>query len=102
MKTLPTNGNRYMLLRMKMETMNISLPKPMSEFVRLNVERNYGNASEYFRELVRERMQREIEADLKFLESTSEGAPVGPTETELERIVALQKRLRAARHARRS
>jgi Arc/MetJ-type ribon-helix-helix transcriptional regulator len=87
---------------MKMETMNISLPKAMSEFVRLNVERNYGNASEYFRELVRERMQREIEADLKFLESTGEGAPVGPTEAEIENLVALQKRLREERHARRS
>ncbi len=85
-----------------METMNISLPKAMSEFVRLNVERNYGNASEYFRELVRERMQREIEADLKFLESSGEGAPPGPTEAEIERIVALQKKLRKERHARHS
>ncbi len=85
-----------------METMNISLPKATSEFVRLNVERNYGNASEYFRELVRERMQREIEADLKFLDSTGEGAPIGPTEAEIEKIVALQKRLRQERHARRS
>ena len=87
---------------MKMETMNISLPKAMSEFVRLNVDRNYGNASEYFRDLVRERMQREIEADLKFLEATSQGAPVGPTEAEIETIVALQKRLRQERHARRA
>lgn len=74
--------------------MNISLPKAMSEFVRLNVERNYGNVSEYFRDLVRERMQREIEADLKFLESTSEGAPIGPTEAEIEGVLALQKKLR--------
>ena len=84
-----------------MVTMNISLPKAMSEFVRLNVERNYGNASEYFRDLVRERMQREIQADLKFLESTSKGAPASPTEAEIERIVALQKRLRKERNARR-
>jgi Arc/MetJ-type ribon-helix-helix transcriptional regulator len=85
-----------------METMNISLPKAMSEFVRLSIERNYGNASEYFRDLVRERMQRDIEADLKFLESTSEGAPVGPSEAEIEKIVALQKKLRKQRNARRS
>jgi Arc/MetJ-type ribon-helix-helix transcriptional regulator len=87
---------------MKMETMNISLPKAMSEFVRLNVERNYGNASEYFRDLVRERMQKQIEADLKFLESTSEGALMGPTEAEIERIITLQKKLRKERNARHS
>ena len=86
---------------MKMDTMNISLPKPMAEFVRQNVERNYGNASEYFRELVREKIQREIEADLKFLESTGKGAPPGPTEAEIEEIVKLQKEVRRQRHARR-
>jgi len=87
---------------MKMDTMNISLPKRMSEFVRQNVERDYGNASEYFRDLVREKMELEIEADLKFLESTSQGALPGPSETELEEIVALQKKLRKERNARRS
>jgi Arc/MetJ-type ribon-helix-helix transcriptional regulator len=85
---------------MKMDTMNISLPKTMSEFVRQNVERDYGNASEYFRDLVREKMQREIEADLKFLESTGKGAPPGPNEAEIEEIVALQKKMRKERHAR--
>lgn len=87
---------------MKLDTMNISLPKPMSEFVRQNVERDYGNASEYFRDLVREKMEREIEADLKFLESTGKGAPPGPTEAQIERVVALQKKLRKTRNARRS
>lgn len=87
---------------MKMDTMNISLPKRMSEFVRQNVERDYGNASEYFRDLVREKMELEIEADLKLLESTSQGALPGPSETELEEIVALQKKLRKERNARRS
>jgi len=82
--------------------MNISLPKRMSEFVRQNVERDYGNASEYFRDLVREKMELEIEADLKLLESTSQGALPGPSETELEEIVALQKKLRKERNARRS
>ncbi len=82
--------------------MNISLPHAMSEFVRSNVERNYGNASEYFRDLVRERMHKEIEADLKFLESTSQGAPVGPNQSELDRVVALQKKLRKEHRARRA
>jgi Arc/MetJ-type ribon-helix-helix transcriptional regulator len=40
---------------MKMATMNISLPGPMAEFVRTTVERDYGNASEFFRDLVREK-----------------------------------------------
>ena len=96
------DGNRYKLVFMKMETMNISLPKAMSEFVRANVERNYGNASEYFRDLVRERMQREIDADLSFLESTSKGATAGPSEAEIERILTLQKKVREERNARRS
>ncbi|HEY1718767.1 MAG TPA: type II toxin-antitoxin system ParD family antitoxin [Verrucomicrobiae bacterium] len=87
---------------MKMDTMNISLPKPMAEFVRHNVERDYGNSSEYFRDLVREKMEREIEADLKFLESTGKGALPGPSEAEIEEIVALQKKLRKERNARRS
>jgi Arc/MetJ-type ribon-helix-helix transcriptional regulator len=87
---------------MKMDTMNISLPKPMSEFVRQNVERDYGNASEYFRDLVREKMVREIEADLKFLEATGKGAQPEPSEGRIERVVALQKKLRKERNARRS
>lgn len=87
---------------MKMDTMNISLPQPMAEFVRRNVERDYGNASEYFRDLVREKMQREIEADLRFLESTGKGALPGPTEAEIEQILRLQKKVRKERSARRA
>jgi Arc/MetJ-type ribon-helix-helix transcriptional regulator len=86
---------------MKMDTMNISLPKSMSEFVRQTVERNYGNASEYFRDLVREKMRKEIEADVKFLEDSIKGAPPGPTEEEIEKIIALQKKVRKELNARR-
>ena len=85
---------------MKMETMNISLPKAMSEFVRANVERDYGNASEYFRDLVRERMLKEVEDDLKFLKSTNDGAASGPTEAEIEKVLTLQKKVRKERNAR--
>lgn len=81
--------------------MNISLPKSMSEFVRQTVERNYGNASEYFRDLVREKMRKEIEADVKFLEDSIKGAPPGPTEEEIEKIIALQKKVRKELNARR-
>jgi Arc/MetJ-type ribon-helix-helix transcriptional regulator len=79
---------------MKMNTVNISLPAAMSEFVRENVERDYGNVSEFFRDLLRERMRREIEADLAFLNSTTEGAPAGPSEEEIRRILAVQKKVR--------
>ena len=96
------NGNRCKISFMKMSTMNISLPKPMAEFVRQNVERNYGNVSEYFRDLVRQRVKREIEADVKFLEDSIKGAPPGPSEAEIERIVKLQKRVRKERHAHRA
>lgn len=87
---------------MKMDTMNISLPKLMSEFVRQNVERDYGNASEYFRDLVREKMRKEIEADVKFLEDSIKGAPPGPSEAEIEEILKLQKKVRKELNARRS
>ena len=84
-----------------MDTINISLPPAMAECVRRRVNRDYGNASEFFRELVRGVIQREIEADLTFLESTSKGAQPGPTEKEIEEVLALQKRIRKGRNARR-
>jgi Arc/MetJ-type ribon-helix-helix transcriptional regulator len=93
---------------MKMDSINISLPQPMADFVRGVVKRDYGNASEYFRELVRERIQKQIDADMALLESTMKGAPPGPSEKEIAEVVALQKRLRKERaerkerHARRA
>ena len=83
-----------------MDTINISLPPAMAEFVRRRVSRDYGNASEFFRELVRSVIQREIEADLAFLESTSKGSQPGPTEKEIDEVRALQKRIRKGRNAR--
>lgn len=84
-----------------MDSMNISLPGPMAEFVRRQTQQHFGNVSEFFRALVREKIQREIDADLAFLESTTPGAQPGPTEREIEEVVALQKSLRKARRARR-
>ncbi len=74
--------------------MNISLPKTMAEFVRRQMDRDYGNASEYFRALVRERMEQEIEADLKLLETASRHAPAGPTQADVARVIAVQRRVR--------
>jgi len=77
-----------------MATLNISLPAPMAAFVRAQCERDYGNLSEYFRTLVREKMQREIEADLRLLESTRSGALPGPSAADVEEVLALQKQVR--------
>jgi len=86
---------------MKMATLNISLPGQMEDYVRARCERDYGNVSEFFRALVREKMAIEIEADLRFLESTSVGAEPGPTEQEIEEVLALQKKVRKELRARR-
>lgn len=83
-----------------MDSMNISLPPTMVEFVRRQVEQNYGNVSEFFRDLVRERIKREIEADLQYLETAGRGAESGPTEKEIHEILAVQKKVRSRRHAR--
>lgn len=87
---------------MKMGTMNISLTPEQAEYVRRTVARDFGNASEFFRDLLRERMRREIEADLSLLRSTTEGAPAGPSEEEIASILKTQKEVRQAlQHARR-
>ena len=83
-----------------MSTMNISLPSAMSEYVRHVTERDYGNASEFFRDLVRQRIQKEVKADVAFLEKSMQGAAAGPTATEIEEVVALQRRVRKALRAR--
>ena len=86
---------------MKMDTMNISLPGPMAEFVRTIVERDYGNASEYFRELVREKIRQQVEADVRFLRTATEGAPAGPSEADVGEILRIQKQVRRELRARR-
>jgi len=87
---------------MKMGTMNISLTPEQAEYVRRTVARDFGNASEFFRDLLRERMKREIEADLALLHSTTPGAPAGPSEAELASVLKTQKEVRQQlKHARR-
>jgi Arc/MetJ-type ribon-helix-helix transcriptional regulator len=85
---------------MKMSTVNISLPKAMDEFVRENVERDYGNVSEFFRDLLRERMRREVEADLAFLNSATDGAAAGPTDPDIKVILRIQRSVRKKLRAR--
>ncbi len=68
-----------------MATLNISLPGPMEAFVRAQCERDYGNVSEYFRTLVREKMKHEIEADLRFLKSTQVRCAAGSLRSRMSR-----------------
>ena len=77
-----------------MDTMNIALTPEQAEFVRRRVERDFGNVSEFFRDLIRERMRREIAADLTFLKSTIPGAPAGPSEQEIEEVLSVQRQVR--------
>lgn len=59
-----------------MESMNISLPARLREFVLKQVESGYGSASEYIRELIRadeaRKSQEELEA--KLLEGLAGGS----------------------------
>ncbi|MBL9173025.1 MAG: hypothetical protein JNL10_05780 [Verrucomicrobiales bacterium] len=82
---------------MKMDTMNISLTPEQSEYVRRSVDRDFGNASEFFRDLLRERMHREIKADLALLNATVSHAPVGPGEDDIAGVLATQRTVRKER-----
>ena len=81
--------------------MNISLPGPMAEFVRTTVQRDYGNASEFFRDLVREKIRQQVEADVRFLRAATDGAPAGPSEADVAEILKIQKQVRREMRARR-
>lgn len=83
-----------------MQTMNVSLTLEQADYVRRTVDRDFGNASEFFRELIREHMQREIDADLAVLEATSSGAPAGPSDAQIAKVIAVQRQVRKElRHA---
>ncbi len=82
-----------MLCWSEMRTINISLPDSLMEYVRKEAEGNYGNVSEFFREMLRSRLEKAIEADLKLLESTCMGTP-GPSEEELKHVLEIKRRVR--------
>jgi Arc/MetJ-type ribon-helix-helix transcriptional regulator len=82
---------------MKMDTMNISLTPEQAEYVRRTVGRDFGSASEFFRDRLRERIRREIKADLATLAATIGPAPAGPGERELKEILAVQRAVRKER-----
>ena len=88
---------------MKTESVNLSLPKELAEFVRQEMRlESYGTMNEYVRELIRQRRQARIEADVKFLEKTSADAPNDePPQKFFDDVSVIQKRLRRDKKRRR-
>ena len=76
-----------------MDTMNIALPKPMKDFVHVQVtEGGYSSASEYVRDLIRADQKRKAEARLEaLLLEGLEGQGVEATEEWWEAFRAKQQ-----------
>jgi len=78
---------------MKTVGRNISIAQDLDNFALEQVEEGgYGNVSAYYAELVRERRQKQIDADAKLLADAARGAPKGPA--PVEKIVATSKAVR--------
>jgi len=76
---------------MKTITRNISLPKELDLFAQTEVETGaYASLNEYFRELVRQRRQAQIEADVNLLGEAIRTAP-GEDEPVEELVAATRK-----------
>jgi Arc/MetJ-type ribon-helix-helix transcriptional regulator len=80
-----------------METINISLPPEMARYVRRQAAHTYGNISEFFRALVRAKIEAEVAQDLALLRDATQGAPAGPTDAEIAAIIKAQKAVRKSR-----
>jgi len=85
---------------MKAVTINISLNPELAEFARADSEaRAYDSMSEYMRDLIRNRRQEQIRADVAYLEKAIEGAPLGdPPDEEMAEIYAGIKARRKKKH----
>ena len=81
-------------------TINISLNPELAEFARADSKaRAFDSMSEYMRDLIRNRRQEQIEADVAFLEKAIEGAPPGdPSDGEMAGIYAGIKARRKKKH----
>src|SRR6266446_5352064 len=78
---------------MKTATRNISLHEDLADYALQKAEEGcYGSVSSYFAQLLRERRQAEIDADVKFLAAAMKGAPPGPD--PVREIVAAVKSTR--------
>jgi Arc/MetJ-type ribon-helix-helix transcriptional regulator len=78
---------------MKMVTRNVSLSEELDKFAAAEAEEGgYGSLSAYFADVLRQRRQAQIEADLRFLADAIKDAPAGPE--PIEEIVAACKAAR--------
>ncbi len=79
---------------MKAVTINISLNRELADFARADSEAGaFDSMSEYMRELIRERREARIAADVAMLEKAIAGAPAGdPGDAELREIYAVAKK----------
>ena len=78
---LTQSDTRTTLLNMRL-SLNISLPPDMKEWVDARVDQaGYGTTSEYFRQLVREDQQRQMQdqVNMKLLAALESGEPVEMT-----------------------
>ena len=85
-----------------MQTMNISLPDPMKQYVEQQVTTGaYSSASEYVRELVRADQKRNAKEQLEqlLLNALNSGDPI---EITPEMVDEVRKRLRARARQRKS
>lgn len=84
---------RHTVFGVKTVQQNISLARDLRDFARAEAsEQGYGSISAYFADLLRQRRQAQIEADVKFLASAMQDAPPGPE--PMDQILAAQKRVR--------
>jgi antitoxin ParD1/3/4 len=85
-----------------MQTMNISLPDPMKEYVEGQVTAGaYSSASEYVRELVRADQKRQAKEELEqiLLSAINSGDPIDATPEMVEQV---RSRLRSRAGQRKS
>src|SRR5260221_4612407 len=83
----------YYIAIMKTVTKSISLNEDLANFAKQEAEQGcYGNVSAYFADLLRQRRQARIDADVKLLSDGVKDAPSGPE--PIEEIVALTKTVR--------
>ena len=85
---------------MKAVSINISLNPELAEFARSDSQaRAYDSMSEYMRDLIRNRRNEQIKADVAYLEKAIEGAPLGdPSDKEMAEIYAGIKARRKKKH----
>lgn len=84
------NGRGEKAEKGKMETMNISLPKELADFVAKRVEGQFGNRSEYIRHLVREDAEKRTRFEQLIREGLDE---TGATEVTPEFWEAMKARV---------